>query len=1101
MQDDLGTMGRGFKHRAVQRWISAVGALVISGGLPVAVAIPGNADVITSKNVELQGQSAVGDLSGEQINALMEEAEKLRASARYREAAQIWERLLKFAEATYGRDHPNTATSLNNLAGLYSSQGLYIQAEPLFQRALSITEKAQGHDHPNTVNSLNNLAGLYVQQGLYSRARPLLKRALSIREKTLGPDHPSTAISLNNMASLYSEQGLYGEAEPLLQRTYRIFEKALGPDHPNTGSSLNNLAGLYSRQGLYGQAEPFFKRALAIREKALGPTHPDTANSLNNLAGLYIREGLYSQAEPLLQRALNILKSVLGPDHPSTATSLNNLASLSSKQGLYSQAELNYQRALAITEKALGPDHPDTANSLNNLATLYNSHGFNSQAEPLLKRALAIREDSLGTDHPDTAVSLNNLAFLYSNQGLYSQAEPLYQRALAISEKALGLDHPSTAISLDNLAGLYSNQGLYSQAKPLLKRALAIRENALGSDHPDTAASLNSLAFVYSNRGRSSQAEGLLVRALAIREKALGPDHLDVAASLNNLAAEYIQNGKYSHASSYLPRGLSIQANWMVREGLLQPRSQRLALMSSLDGGSQAVFSITNRTPEGPLIALKSRLLRHGLLLEIEQAQASLSRAPGPTQELAQRVTALNTRISDVQLPPAQREVLRKQRNNLEQQLFRQWPDLKIPPITVAEAAAALPTDGVLVEFQRYRPWIGGAVSAKRWGAARYLALILKPDGTIRSVPLGESESIEQAITTGIQASAEGMADATEHWAAFSELLLKPLELHIQGSRQLFLSLDGELHRVPFAALPSPSRPGVPLASVMQLRLLTTGRDLVRFQKPVPSGSSPVVLANPNFESGRSATASMIASTQSQQRSGDLGQRRWDSLPGTAREGEQIANLLGAKPISGDAATVRVLQRSIGPRILHIASHGFFVGDQDIPPLDPLRASLAGGGQVARFQGEDPLLRSGIVLAGANNPGLDPNDDGLLTALEATALQLDGTELVVLSACSTGSGDIQSGEGLYGLQRALTVAGARSTLLSLWKVDDAATAEFMVRFYRRLKAGEGRADALAAVQAEFHKGLVPSPSGEDWSRPYYWAAWQLVGDWRPIEGL
>jgi CHAT domain-containing protein len=146
-------------------------------------------------------------------------------------------------------------------------------------------------------------------------------------------------------------------------------------------------------------------------------------------------------------------------------------------------------------------------------------------------------------------------------------------------------------------------------------------------------------------------------------------------------------------------------------------------------------------------------------------------------------------------------------------------------------------------------------------------------------------------------------------------------------------------------------------------------------------------------------------------------------------------------------------------------------------------------------------LRSGIVLAGANNPGLDPNDDGLLTALEATALQLDGTELVVLSACSTGAGDIQSGEGLYGLQRALTVAGARSTLLSLWKVDDAATAEFMVRFYRRLKAGEGRADALAGVQAEFRAGEVKGPAGEDWSRPYYWAAWQLVGDWRPIEGL
>jgi CHAT domain-containing protein len=141
------------------------------------------------------------------------------------------------------------------------------------------------------------------------------------------------------------------------------------------------------------------------------------------------------------------------------------------------------------------------------------------------------------------------------------------------------------------------------------------------------------------------------------------------------------------------------------------------------------------------------------------------------------------------------------------------------------------------------------------------------------------------------------------------------------------------------------------------------------------------------------------------------------------------------------------------------------------------------------------------VLAGANQPAADPNDDGHLTAAEILKINLKGTELVVLSACSTGQGEVRTGEGVYGLQRALTVAGARSTLLSLWKVDDAATAEFMVRFYRRLKAGEGRADALAAVQAEFRSGAVKGPSGEDWSEPYFWAAWQLTGDWGPIPGL
>ncbi|MCP9887849.1 CHAT domain-containing protein [Cyanobium sp. ATX 6A2] len=1050
-----------------------------------------------------QGQNTVGKtLNHEELETLIKEAGALRDAGRLEEAALVLEELLVLLEGAYGSDHPDIAFFIHSLANLFSQHGLYSQAESLYKRALAIREKALGPDHPDTANSLNNLASLYSDQGLYSLAKPLHKRALAIHEKVLGPDHPGTANTLNNLAYLYSNQGLYSQAEPLYKRALAIREKALGPDHPFTADSLNNLASLYSKQGLYSQAEPLLQRALVIRRKVQGADHPDTANGLNNLAYLYSNQGLYSQAEPLYKRALAIHEKALGPDHPFTASSLNNLAGLYSNQGLYSRAEPLYKRALAIREKALGPDHLDTANSLNNLAYLYSNQGLYSQAEPLYKRALAIREKALGPDHPFTAVSLNNLALLYTKQGLYSQAESLYKRALAIKEKALGPDHPDTALSLNNLGMSYSDQGLYSQAEPLYKRALAIHEKALGPDHPFTAVSLNNLALLYTKQGLYSQAEPLYSRSLAIREQALGPDHPDTALSLNNLGLLNLDADKPDTALRLLSQSMKIEASWLLREATLQPRVYRTALYNTIGVAWEATHSLAGRSEAGPYLALSTRLLRHGLLLEIEQAQASLSRAPGPTRELAQQVAALNNRISDVQLPPERRMALRQQRNGLESHLFRQSPDLQLQRITPEQTAAALPKDGVLVEFQRYRPWQSGANRTKRWGPELYLALTLNPNGAIRAVQLGEAKPIDEAIRQALSASVQGQSDAEERWGEVSSLVLEPLAPHLAGSRQWFFSPDGELHRVPFAALPSPSRPGVPLASAVQLRLLTTGRDLVRFQKPVPSGKPPVVLANPNFDRGRPAPPALIAGTpQSQQRSGDLSNQPWDSLPATAQEGEQVATLLGANPLSGDAATVGVLQRSIGPRVLHIASHGFFVGDQDIPLQDPLTTSFAGGGEVARFQGEDPLLRSGIVLAGANNPDLDPNDDGLLTALEATALQLDGTEMVVLSACSTGSGDIQSGEGLYGLQRALTVAGARSTLLSLWKVDDAATAEFMVRFYRRLKAGEGRADALAAVQAEFRAGEVKGPAGEDWSGTFYWAAWQLVGDWRPIEGL
>ncbi|QNI71996.1 tetratricopeptide repeat family protein [Cyanobium sp. NS01] len=1004
-------------------------------------------------------------------------------------------------ELKFGGNHQYTANVLNNLALLYVNQAEYSKAEPLYERALAIWEKRLGPEHPTTAIGLNNLAGLYEDQGYYSKAEPLYVRALSIKEKSLGPEHPDTALGLNNLALLYSNQGEYSKAETLYERALAIWEKSLGSEHPDVATSLNNLAGLYNNQGEYSKARPLYERALAISEKILGREHPDTATKLNNLALLYSNQGEYSKAETLYERALAIWEKSLGSEHPDVATSLNNLAGLYNNQGEYSKARPLYERALSIREKSLGPDHPDTANSLNGLASLFRAQGQYGKAEPLLERALSISEKILGLEHPDTATIVNNLAVLYNDQGDYSKARPLLERALSISEKILGPEHPDVATSLNTLASLYSNQDQYSSSMALFQRALSIREKSLGPEHPDVAVSLNNLAALYQNQGQYSKAVPLYERTLAILEKSLGPEHPVVAVSLNNLAALYVDKGDLAAAMDSMNHGLKSQRDWLIREVPAQSQGQRQVMVLSQGFAWEIPFGVADKAPSGVNLALSTRLNRHGLLLDIQQRQALLSRSSGPQQSLAARLTALNRRLSGIQLSPQQREVLRQQRDDLEKKLYRELPSLEIPELSSSQVAAALPADGVLIEFQRYRPWLSNPKPQAQWGAPRYLALVLKPDGSVQSVQLGEAVPIDQAIAKALSVSYQDQSDAPQLLGDVSRLVLDPLKPLLAGSRQWFLSPDAQLHRVPFAALPSPVNDGQALGSSVQLRLITTGRDLVRFQQPGPAGKQSLVIANPNYSRGSRAEAPVLASAQPQQRSGDLASKTWASLPATATEGDQIASLLGTRAVTDDAATVSVLERSIGPRVLHIASHGFFVADQDIPSQDPVRASLASGPVAKASQGEDPLLRSGIVLAGANNPGPDAQDDGLLTALEATALQLDGTELVVLSACSTGEGELRTGEGLYGLQRALTVAGARSTLLSLWKVDDAATAEFMGRFYGKLKNGEGRSEALAAVQAEFRNGAVRSPSGEDWTRPYYWAAWQLVGDWRPIQGL
>ncbi len=218
-------------------------------------------------------------------------------------------------------------------------------------RSLVISEKALGPEHPDVATSLNNLALLYYNQGKYADAEPLYKRALAIKEKALGPEHPSVATSLNNLAALYRVQGRYAEAEPLHKRALAIREKALGPDHPYVATSLNNLALLYDDQGKYTEAEPLYKRALAIWEKALGAEHPEVANSLNNLAGLYDTQGRYAEAEPLHQRALAIREKALGPDHPHVAQSLENYAALLRKTGRGTEATKMEARAKAIRAK------------------------------------------------------------------------------------------------------------------------------------------------------------------------------------------------------------------------------------------------------------------------------------------------------------------------------------------------------------------------------------------------------------------------------------------------------------------------------------------------------------------------------------------------------------------------------------------------------------------------------------------------------------------------------------------------------------------------------------------------------------------------------
>jgi CHAT domain-containing protein len=642
----------------------------------------------------------------------------------------------------------------------------------------------------------------------------------------------------------------------------------------------------------------------------------------------------------------------------------------------------------------------------------------------------------------------------------------------------------------------------------------------------DLAITLTNLGYYLGELARRQEALAPTEEALRMNRGLVktNPAYQEsLARNATNLAVLQLQLANPSAALPLLRESVSTEVTYLQAQLPLLPEARRLALVEVFGDRWQIPFSQAQQGEAGAALALFTRLNRQGLLQDIQRSQALLARS-GPQRPLFEQLTTVTAQLANTTLTPEQLAPLLARKEQLEQELYRQLPQIQPRLVEAAQIAALLPAGGALVEFQRYRSHDG---STNQYGPPRYLALLLRPDGTIRAIGLGEAAPIDAAVAEAVTASADPkrQAEAPERLAAVSRLVLAPLQQELTGVRELFVSPDGELNRLPFAALPvagpkgggmtdAPiTADGKTLSDAVSLRLLTTGRDLLRLQQPAKAGAAPVLIANPDFNAAsRSATGGASASAAAastargpgvlragQQRSpGMRGLTAWQPLGGTEQEARQLAPLLGGGAvISGPAATAAVVLAQKAPRILHIATHGFFLADQ-APASGTATGARSGGapseGTAADTPSrEDPLQRSGLVFAGANRPDANPSDDGYLTAAEATAMDLEGTELVTLSACETGLGGVRSGEGVYGLQRSLAVAGARSTLLSLWKVDDGLTVTFMERYYNKLKAGQGRADALRDTQAEFRNN-----KNSTYNDIRVWGAFQLSGDWRAL---
>jgi tetratricopeptide (TPR) repeat protein/CHAT domain-containing protein len=1088
-------------------------------------------------------EKALGPENPDTVASLSSLAELYRETGDYARAKPLCERAVAICERALGPSDPITALSLNNLGLLLKKSGDFAKAEALYQRALQIRENAFGPEDAATAESLNNLAGLYSETGRYSKAESLSERALAIKEKILGPAHPDTLLSMNNLAVIYQQMAHFDKAEQLYKRALNICEKSLGADHAVTLSTDGNLATLYERMAGYGRAEPLLQRILHTREKLLGLNHPDTALSLSNLAYFYNEIADYDKARPLLEAALNINEKVFGPDHPSVALNLNNLAFVFDQTGDYTKAATLYERSLAINQKALGLEHPDTARSLGNLAEHYEKLGQYAKAKAFAESALEVYEKAVGPKHPEIAYSFDYLASIYKDIGDYSKAKVLYERALSIRERFLGLEHPVTASSANNLAELYQELGDYTKAKPLLERALRVYEKTLGPEHPSVVATLNNIAQVYENTGDHHRAESLLTRVLGISEKARGPDDADTAIILNNLASLYHHAGEYSKAEPLYERALRLREktlgtqhrdtvlsltnlSWLkldagkiaearalaaksvvsrlkVLSNMLSfcSEQQRLAYQNTVDPYS-LFAAIDGSDSELALACLRYK----GVVLDsiIEDRVLAEASQKKEEQETVQHLDADKQRLGQLLLetPKLSTDQNTKQVQQLEQEveqiegkLAGNVADLGRPrralAVRVEEVQAAIPADGALIEYLRYQHYLGKAKFEPSYGV-----IVLTSKGKPRWIPIGRADEIEKSVSRYrnqvtdpdiaeqiLNRTLRGLFDQV--WAPVQKALP-------DGTRTVIISPDGQLNFISFATLLT-SKDRF-LAEDYSIHYVSRGRDLLHDAKLAPN-SQVIAFGNPDFSLNMRATKKDEPITAPQiafrgKTRLDLEELGLDALPGTKAECAVLAG--NAKQwkwpstqfLAADA-TEAELRKVKSPYILHLATHGFVLNAQK---EDQKQLGLTSSLETKSRYLENPMHRAGLALAGAQTTidawrkGEVPptENDGIVTAEEVSALNLEGTWLVTLSACNTGGGEAKSGEGVLGLRRGFIQAGAKNLLMTLWPISDETTVDIMAQFYDAAHKTGNAPQALAQIQRDWlvklrkSSGLVKS---------------------------
>lgn len=837
-------------------------------------------------------------------------------------------------------------------------------------------------------------------------------------------DEENATMNLQMGQSAYA-MGRYVFAEKRLKTAQQYFEKAYRTSEIGYMKSIASQGLLYTTTGRFGQAETFTAQALELREKQLGKTNMAVAASLNNYAVLHYNLGQYNESEKEFADAIAVIQANKQQDAMAYAIVLNNKAMLFQSMGRYEEAVEFLKEALQLAGKLEVSKAKNHLKFFSNLALLYQQMEKYTEAEEIYRGL----EKRLDRNKPEFANMLNNVAILAMLMKKEDRVEDMLKRSAEIYKNTLTENSPAYAKVISDLGNFYRYKGRYAEAEPLLQKVLQIREQALGTIHPLYVQSQEDMAILLWKKKDIGKAYPLYHDAM---EKTLD--------FINRYFPPMSEAEKTKYWDMLSPRfqrfyNFAVEAGAVNKDILSDLFEYRAAtkglLLSSTRKISEAILSGGN----AQLINDYTEWIDHKEQLTAFYAYSK--------EELKEQNVNLDSLESNV--------------NRMEKNLSansKEFANFYFTGKTkVSEVQKELKADEALIEIIRLRNF-----EQVFTDQCRYLGLVVtKGNPQLKIVMLENGNDLENKYSKTYRLSIKNKLNDDQSYAQY----WAPFEPEVKGKKRIYVSLDGVYNQLNLYTLKKTG--GDYLLNQLDIILVGNPRDLITTNsKGNAAGKKATLIGFPDYGSG------VIV-----------------QLPGTKVEVDGINKVLKSSgyqvaELTQKDATETNLKSAKEVSILHIATHGYFLKDVE-------KTSWPIGVHADNAK-DNVLLRSGLMLTGASDAdkskaGLDSSNNGIITSYEAMNLDLKGTNLVVLSACETGLGEIKAGEGVYGLQRAFLVAGAEAIVMSLWKVDDAATQQLMNNFYNNLVKTSDKQKAFKQAQQQLMTKF---------KEPFYWGAFVMM---------